>query len=203
MTLESSCYIINPSGDAGLPSSGRALFLDRDGVINVNFGYVHTPDRTAWVPGIFELCSSAIQAGYGLVVVTNQAGIARGLYTEAQFAVYTDWMLMQFRERGIDILRVYYCPHHPTAGEGKYRMACECRKPGPGMMRAAAQDFGIDLAASVMIGDKGSDMQAARAAGIGTRILLEDGQDAVPLEDAGAMKVGMLSEARDMLVAIR
>ncbi len=186
-----------------MPSSGRALFLDRDGVININFGYVHTPEETEWVPGIFDLCRSAILAGYGLVVVTNQAGIARGFYTKAQFVAYTEWMLMQFKERGIDILRVYYCPHHPTAGEGPYRVDCDCRKPRPGMMLAAAQDLGIDLAESVMLGDKGSDMQAARAAGIGTRLLLGDEEELTALRDARVKRIGALDQAREMMMEIR
>lgn len=179
----------------GTLASGRVLFLDRDGVINVNFGYVHTPERTTWVEGVFDFCRVAVQKGYGLVVVTNQAGIARGLYTEEQFASYTEWMLQQFSMQGVDILRVYYCPHHPTAGEGLYRVDCECRKPCPGMILAAAEDLGVDLALSMMIGDKASDMQAAQAAGIGKRILLDDGRELSSLQDCGVIQVHGFDEA--------
>ncbi len=150
----------------------RALFLDRDGVINVNHGYVHTPEATDWVPGIFELCRRAADLGHALIVVTNQAGIGRGLYTAAQFETYTQWMLGQFAARGIEILAVYHCPHHPTAGVGDYRRDCECRKPAPGMLLAAARDYGIDLQRSTLVGDKCSDMQAGRSAGVGRLVLL-------------------------------
>ncbi|MGH8037806.1 MAG: D-glycero-alpha-D-manno-heptose-1,7-bisphosphate 7-phosphatase [Stenotrophomonas sp.] len=159
--------VLNPASPGRLPATRRALLLDRDGVINVNFGYVHTPDTTQWVEGIFDLCRAAQAAGFGLVVVTNQAGIGRGLYTEAQFADYTLWMMDQLAAHDIEILRTYYCPHHPVAGLGEYRVECECRKPRPGMILAAASDLGIDLATSIMIGDKASDMLAARAAGVG------------------------------------
>ncbi|WP_199913904.1 MULTISPECIES: HAD family hydrolase [Stenotrophomonas] len=189
--------ILNPCSAGGLPPSRRALLLDRDGVINVNFGYVHTPETTEWVEGIDALCVAAQSAGFGLVVVTNQAGIGRGLYTESQFADYTAWMLRQLSARGIDILRVYYCPHHPTAGQGIYRAQCACRKPAPGMILAAARDLGIDLAGSVMMGDKASDMQAALAAGVGRCIQIDDPLDArLP----GVAYVRDLSQAREVLL---
>ncbi|GLQ48021.1 D,D-heptose 1,7-bisphosphate phosphatase [Dyella lipolytica] len=155
-------------------TNGKALFLDRDGVINVNHGYVHTPERTDWVPGIFELCSMARDAGYELIVVTNQAGIARGYYSEASYLAYTQWMHDQFRARNIPILATYYCPHHPEAGLGSWRLDCECRKPRPGMILAAAARFELDVASSVMVGDKPSDREAAISAGIGAYFMVED-----------------------------
>lgn len=168
--------VLNPAS-GGRPSAPRRwLLLDRDGVINVNFGYVHTPEATEWVDGIFDLCRAAQAAGFGLVVVTNQAGIGRGLYSESQFAEYTLWMMDQLMTQGIDILRVYYCPHHPVAGQGEYRVDCECRKPRPGMILAAAADLGMDLSTAVMIGDKASDMLAARAAGVGCCIQVDSAE---------------------------
>lgn len=152
---------------------GPALLLDRDGVINVNHGYVHSPDQTDWVPGIFEFCRAAVAAGYRPIVVTNQAGIARGLYDEAQFARYSSWVHEEFAVRGVEILATYYCPHHPDAGLGTYLIQCNCRKPAPGMLLAAAHDLGVDLARSIMIGDKVSDMQAGDAAGVGALLLLD------------------------------
>lgn len=145
----------------------RALFLDRDGVINVDHGYVHRPEQTEWVDGIFELCAQARDLGYALVVVTNQAGIARGYYSEMQFESYSDWLRAQFAERGAPLLRIYYCPHHPTDGLGAYRRECRCRKPGPGMIERARDELGLDLAASALIGDQPSDILAARTAGVG------------------------------------
>lgn len=167
MSVPMPTPVLNAASSGRLPATRRALLLDRDGVINVNFGYVHTPESTQWVTGIFDVCRAAQAAGFGLVVVTNQAGIARGFYSESQFHAYSTWVMEQFAERGVDILRTYYCPHHPDAGLGNYRTECECRKPRPGMILAAASDLGIDLAASMMIGDSASDMLAARAAGVG------------------------------------
>jgi D-glycero-D-manno-heptose 1,7-bisphosphate phosphatase len=151
----------------------RALFLDRDGVINVNHGYVCSPERTEWVPGIFELCTLARDAGYVLVVATNQAGIARGYYTEAEFLEYTRWMHGQFSERGLDILATVYCPHHPEAGHGIYKVDCACRKPAPGMFELAVRTFSLLPAQSVMVGDKASDLMAASAAGVTKGFIIE------------------------------
>lgn len=150
----------------------KALFLDRDGVINVNHGYVCSPERTDWVPGIFELCAIARHAGYVLVVVTNQAGIARGYYTEADFLEYTRWMHHEFAARGVGILATVYCPHHPDAGLGEWRVACECRKPAPGMFTFASRAFGLALGQSAMVGDKESDLIAASNAGVGKGFLI-------------------------------
>ncbi len=148
----------------------RVLFLDRDGVVNVDHGYVHSRERTDWVPGIFALCERARDAGYDLVVVTNQAGIARGLYTEGDFTAYTAWVHAQFERRGVPLLATYHCPHHPTAGEGELTRECECRKPRPGMILRAAREWNIDLAGSMLVGDKASDVQAGRDAGVGVSI---------------------------------
>lgn len=166
---------------APAPAPRRALFLDRDGVINANHGYVHTPERTDWVPGIFELVAAAHAKGYLPIVVTNQAGIGRGYYSEAQFLDYTAWQHREFAQRGARLLATYWCPHHPEAGQGDYKVVCGCRKPQPGMLLAAARDFALDLGASVLIGDSDSDLQAAHAAGVGTLRLLETGQRHGPL----------------------
>jgi D-glycero-D-manno-heptose 1,7-bisphosphate phosphatase len=159
-------------GAAGLADGQRrrALFLDRDGVINVNHGYVHTPERTDWVPGIFDLARTARSAGYLLIVVTNQAGLARGFYTEAQFDQYTRWVHEQFAREGAPLLATYYCPHHPEAGVGELAVQCGCRKPAPGMLEAAIRRWGLDPAACTLIGDQPSDMAAAAGAGVGLAI---------------------------------
>jgi D-glycero-D-manno-heptose 1,7-bisphosphate phosphatase len=149
------------------PARRRALFLDRDGVINIDHGYVHRPEQTEWVPGIFELCAAAKRLGYELVVVTNQAGIARGYYGEAEFAEYSRWLREQFAARGLEILAIYHCPHHPTEGLGQLRTHCDCRKPKPGMILRAQRELDLDLASSALIGDNMSDIQAGRAAGVG------------------------------------
>nr|WP_225540559.1 HAD family hydrolase [Xanthomonas sp. XNM01] len=151
-----------------------ALFLDRDGIVNVNHGYVHTVDRTDWVPGIFALCAAARDAGYSLVIVTNQAGIGRGYYDEAGFRRYSEWMHAQFAQRGVPLTGIYFCPCHPDAGLGRYRRDCECRKPAPGMLLRAAADIGIELGASILVGDSISDVQAAQAAGVRLAVLFDN-----------------------------
>lgn len=159
----------------------RALFLDKDGVINVDHGYVCTPERTEFIDGIFDLCRVATQQGYLNVVITNQAGIARGYYTEQAFLDYMEWVHSEFRKYDAQIDAVYYCPHHPVHGLGKYLQDCDCRKPKPGMMLKAAQDLHLDLTASVLVGDKASDTEAGRAAGVGTLIEL-------PIPSGGASR---------------
>ena len=170
---------LDPAAEALLaaaPAPRRALLLDRDGVINLNHGYVHTPERTDWVPGIFDLVAAAQAAGFLPIVVTNQAGVGRGLYSEAQFFAYTAWLHGEFAKRGARLLATYWCPHHPEAGRGEYHVACGCRKPQPGMLLAAAADFVLDMHASILVGDSRSDKDAALAAGVGRAYLLKPGQ---------------------------
>lgn len=149
-----------------------ALFLDRDGVINVDHGYVHRSEDFDFIPGIFELVRKANVLNYKVVVVTNQAGIGRGYYTETQFQALTEWMCQRFREEGATVDKVYHCPFHPEHGLGPYKKDSEFRKPRPGMLLLAAQELGIDLGQSIMVGDKASDIMAAIAAGIPKRFLL-------------------------------
>lgn len=149
----------------------RALFLDRDGVINVDDGHVHSIHTFFFVPGIFDVLRHAQNLGYILIVVTNQAGIARGFYSEEEFFELDEWMKGQFRLQGITISRTYYCPHHPEAGVGVYLQDCECRKPKPGMLLRAERDFGISFAQSILVGDKNTDIEAGIRAGVGRTIL--------------------------------
>ena len=149
-----------------------ALFLDRDGVINVDHGYVCKPENFHFVEGVFELVAFAHKAGYLIVVVTNQAGIGRGYYSAADFHALTDWMKARFMEHGGHIDAVYYCPFHPEHGLGEFRRESDCRKPAPGMLLQAGRDLGIDFAKSIFVGDKPSDMAAGRAAGVGTLLHL-------------------------------
>lgn len=153
-------------------TGGRALFLDKDGVINVDHGYVCSPERTQFIDGIFELCRAATRHGYLNVVVTNQAGIARGYYTEQDFLAYMNWVRGKFRKHDAQLDAVYYCPHHPVHGLGEYLRDCVCRKPKPGMILDAARDLGIDLERSALVGDSESDIGAGRGAGIGHIFLL-------------------------------
>lgn len=149
-----------------------ALFLDRDGVINHEVGYLHRPEDVRWVDGIFSLARTARGLGYKLVVVTNQSGIARGFYTTAQFELLMEWMGAQFVEEGARLDAVYHCPFHPVHGIGEWKREHEDRKPSPGMLRRAALDLGLDLRNSVLVGDRCADIEAANAAGLRQAFLL-------------------------------
>lgn len=150
----------------------RAAFLDRDGVINVNHGYVFRQQDFDFVPGTLEACATLSRSALALVVVTNQSGIGRGYYDEADFARLTDWMRERFVAAGAPLAGVYHCPHHPTEALPAWRHACDCRKPAPGLLLRAAVELNLDLAGSLMFGDHGSDLEAARAAGVATRVWL-------------------------------
>ena len=160
--------------------ANKALFLDRDGVINIEHGYVHRHKDFHFQKGIFELCRAARTLEYLLVVVTNQAGIGRGYYTEREFLELTEWMIREFADQAIPIARVYYCPYHPVHGVGAYKHDSPDRKPKPGMLLRARADFGLDLTSSALVGDKLSDIQAAEAAGVGTKILLRSAAEIDP-----------------------
>ena len=144
-----------------------AIFLDRDGTINRagRNEYVWTPGRFEFLPGAASALR-ALRALCGrLIVVTNQSGIGQGLYTEADYRALRDWWHDGLRSQGVAFDAEYHCPHHPELGIGAYRVACGCRKPGTGMLRAAAEDFALDLGRCVVIGDAGRDMRMAKDAG--------------------------------------
>jgi D-glycero-D-manno-heptose 1,7-bisphosphate phosphatase len=151
---------------------GRGLFLDRDGVINVEVGYLSMAEEVVFVEGIFSLCRTAQRLGYKLIVVTNQAGIARGYYTEAVFEELMVWMRAELRREGVELDAVYFCPFHPEHGIGQYRREHEDRKPGTGMLRRGAKEFGLELSACVLVGDRCSDIAAANAAGLRQAFLI-------------------------------
>lgn len=172
----------------------RALFLDRDGVINIDSGYIWRPEDFLFIDGVFEACRHARAMGYLLVIVTNQAGIGRGLFSEKDFHVLMDWVLAQFEAEDIEIARVYYAPTHPEEGIGVYRRESPDRKPGPGMLLKARDAFDIDLSRSVIVGDRHTDMEAARNAGVGTRILVAGEEPDTSLSEPDTV-VGSLAEA--------
>lgn len=148
-----------------------AFFLDRDGVININHGHVHKREDFDFIDGIFDVARYAHQQGYKLVVITNQAGIGRGYYTEDDFHQLTEWMCKQFSAAGAPIEQVYFSPYHPTAGIGAYLKDDFSRKPQPGMILKARAELDLDLRSSVLIGDKASDIQAGIAGGVGMNLL--------------------------------
>lgn len=149
----------------------KALFLDRDGVINVEKDYLYKIEDFEFIDGIFDLCKYYRDKGYLIVIVTNQSGIARDYYTEKDFSILTTWMLNKFSSNGIDIQKVYYCPHHPSiSGE------CTCRKPNPGMLLEAKNEFNINMSLSIIIGDKERDIEAGLNAGLDESYLFDVAQ---------------------------
>jgi D-glycero-D-manno-heptose 1,7-bisphosphate phosphatase len=152
------------------PTRSRALFLDRDGVININHGYVYIAKNFEFIDGIFELVRTAHVNDFKIVVITNQSGIGRGFYSERQFHQLTSWMCEEFLNAGAPIDKVYFSPFHPTEGLGEYRKDDFSRKPNPGMILQAQMELGLDLNNSILIGDKTTDIQAGIAAGIGLNI---------------------------------
>lgn len=166
--------------------SARAVFLDRDGVVNVDHGYVGHWQDFEFVPGAVDAMRCLHDAGWRLVVVTNQSGIARGYYSEADYEALTARMKAELAAAGAPLAGVYHCPHHPKGTVAAYTRDCDCRKPAPGLILRAAAELGLSLADSVLVGDKASDAQAARAAGVGRVVLVADGAADAALADATA-----------------
>jgi len=145
----------------------KALFLDRDGVINIDYGYVGKIEDFKFRDGIFELTKYFSDRGYDIFVVTNQSGIARGYYSEEDFQKLTSYMKDEFLKRGVKIKDVKFCPHHP-----EITGVCECRKPSPKMILDLAKSYDIDLSNSILIGDSKRDIEAGKSAGIRKNILV-------------------------------
>lgn len=148
----------------GVPMNKRLVLLDRDGVLNVDTGYVHTAAQWQWIPGAPEAIAYLSECGCRIAVVTNQSGIARGMYTEGQVQELQRFVNHQLAMTGGQIDRFYYCPHLPQAPIAKYDCVCECRKPSPGMIVRALQDFDCKPCEAVLIGDSARDLEAARRA---------------------------------------
>lgn len=145
----------------------RALFLDRDGVVNVEKNYLHKIEDFELMDGIIEVCRKYQDQGYLIIIVTNQSGISRGYYTEDDFAHLSRWMVEHFQTLGVTLTRIYHCPHHESI-DG----ICECRKPEPGMFLSAKREYKLDMEHSLMIGDNERDIEASLKAGVGINILL-------------------------------
>jgi D-glycero-D-manno-heptose 1,7-bisphosphate phosphatase len=148
--------------EAGKP----VAFLDRDGVLNVDHGYVHRPERLEWVAGAPEAVRLLNEAGIPVIVVTNQSGVARGYFGETDVHQFHAHVQEELRARDAHVDAFYYCPHHPQGTVAEFAIACDCRKPKPGMLEQAARDFVIDRKRSFLIGDKDDDVAAADAFGV-------------------------------------
>ena len=153
-------------------SSNKALFLDRDGVVNVDKNYVYKIHDVQFIEGIFKFCKYFQRNGYLIFIITNQAGIARRFYDSNDFSVLNDWMIFQFKQEGITITKTYFCPHHP-----EITGPCNCRKPNPGMILQAAREYDLNLSASILIGNSESDLKAGENAGIINNYLFKDPSD--------------------------
>jgi D-glycero-D-manno-heptose 1,7-bisphosphate phosphatase len=148
----------------------NVIFLDRDGVINKEVGYLHKIEDFEFIDGVFDACLDFQSFDYKIIIVTNQSGIERGYYSEEDFQMVTKWMLNQFKQHNIQILDVFFCPHSPDSN-------CDCRKPKPGMFLEAREKYSINMHNSWMIGDKEADIRAANSAGISNTVLVKSGHD--------------------------
>ncbi len=148
----------------------KTIFLDRDGVVNKEINHLFRIEDFEFIDGVFDACLYFQKIGYKIIIVTNQSGIARGLYSENDYDVLTKWMINKFTKNNINILDIFHCPHLPNYN-------CNCRKPKPGLFFKAKKKYGIDMTKSWMIGDKESDIQAAIASGIKNNILVRSGHE--------------------------
>lgn len=145
----------------------KVAFLDRDGVINFDKGYVGHWGDFEFMPGVYRALKRLLEHGYKLVIITNQSGIARGYFTTEDYQKLTKQYLKKLKSEGIEIAKVYYCPHHKLGRIPEFSFECDCRKPRTGMIRKAEKELGIDLENSVLFGDKASDILAGISAGVG------------------------------------
>jgi len=146
----------------------KTIFLDRDGVINVEKNYLYKIDNFEFIDGVFRACLHFARRGYRIIIITNQSGISRGYYSIQDYEILTKWMLKQFNSRQIEILDVFHCPHSPDD-------KCKCRKPKPGMLLEAQKKYSIEMENSWLIGDKEEDIIAAHNSGINNTIIVRSG----------------------------
>jgi D-glycero-D-manno-heptose 1,7-bisphosphate phosphatase len=166
---------------SGIIKGGRqGLILDRDGVVNLDTGYLHRIEECRFVDGIFALASVFQAGGFRLAIATNQSGIGRGLFTPQDFRRLMAWIRSEFERHGVVLDAIYHAPDHPSEGRDRYRRDTPWRKPGPGMFAQAIADLGLDPAASWSVGDRLGDLVAAEAAGVGQRVLLDPAAPSAP-----------------------
>lgn len=170
----------------------KTIFLDRDGVINKEVGYLSKKDDFIFIDGIFLACRKFSELGYRIIIVTNQSGIARGLYSIIDYQKLTKWMLNEFENNNVFITDVFYCPHDPKA-------SCKCRKPNPGMLLEAKKKYSISMKNSWLIGDKETDIQAARSAGINNTILVKSGHQIDALNTEAKFVLNSVLQSIDII----
>ncbi|MGL4903347.1 MAG: D-glycero-beta-D-manno-heptose 1,7-bisphosphate 7-phosphatase [Cetobacterium sp.] len=150
----------------------KVIFLDRDGTINVEKSYLHKWEDFEFEKNVIEGLKELKKMGYEFIVVTNQSGIARGYYSEDDLKALNNEMVKELKKHDIDILECYYCPHHPEKGLDQYKKNCDCRKPNPGMLLEGIKKYNVDIENSFMIGDKKSDLEAGKKAGLKSILIL-------------------------------
>ena len=174
----------------------KALFLDRDGTVLVEKGYVTTVEDVELLPGVAEAIAAASAAGWKVIVVTNQACVAKGLITEDELGEIHQRMMAMLGAEGAFLDGIYWCPHHPEGTVPDFAVACSCRKPLPGLLERAAAEHGLDLSACAMVGDTLRDLEAGRAAGARAILVLTGKGEATSKEEHGAAFVARtLAEA--------
>ena len=170
------------AGSQGGSSPRKAIFLDRDGTLNVEVHYLADPERFAWIPGSREALRKLQDAGFALIVVTNQSGIAQGLLTEEILASIHARMVEDLEQDGVRLDGIYHCPHHPRLGSAPWVGDCDCRKPKPGMLLQAERECDLDWNGSWIVGDSLRDVEAGRALGL-PGILVRTGKGAAQERD--------------------
>ena len=172
----------------------KTIFLDRDGVINKEVNYLHKIKDFQFIDGIFEACQYLENLDYRIIIITNQSGISRGYYTELDFQILTDWMILQFKNNNISILDVFHCPHLPNTD-------CDCRKPKPGMLLEAKSKYNIDMQKSWFIGDTETDIIAANNSNITNTILVKSGHKINENETNAKFVLESINESRKVIIS--
>ncbi len=172
----------------------RAVFFDRDGVINTDYGFIGSIDRFNFVPGVPQALGLLREHGFLLILITNQSGIARGIYTMADYLRVTSYMQQALALHNAQFDGIYCCPHHPEGAVPQYRMECRCRKPKPGLFEDAVAAFDIDPASSYAVGDHARDLEAAAECGVKKLILVGPERDAERQKIEGALAFASLPE---------
>lgn len=186
---QGGCFVLN-----------KAIFLDRDGTVNKEIGYLHKPDDFCFVPGAVKAIMIFRELGYKVIVITNQSGVAHGYYTEEDIGRIHTHMDGLLALEGTSVDAYYYCPHHPEGARDDYRKTCGCRKPAPGMIHQAAKDFVLDLTRSICIGDKTIDALAGMNAGVGRCALVKG---VYPIDEKIARSVPLFGNLLELALHLK
>ena len=170
----------------------KTIFLDRDGVINKEINYLYKIKDFEFLGGVFEACSFFQLLNYSIIIISNQSGIGRGIYSEQDYIKVNNWMLNEFSLKNISILDTFHCPHLPTA-------YCNCRKPNPGMFLEAKKKYNIDMNLSWMIGDKETDIESANRAGINNTVLVRSGHEIDELNSTSKFIIDSISQCQEII----